>query len=85
MNQFSSQDYRFIKFITRKLIRIPAGNEESSPFSFFYPYEVQIVDYETYLQNLSGGASHAEYKKRQKRKARMRVLGYGYPSEKDED
>jgi uncharacterized protein (TIGR04562 family) len=81
LNQFSSQDYRFIKFITRKLIRVPA-EEGASPFSFFYPYEIQIVDYETYLKNLGGGASHAEYKKRQKRKARMRVLGYGYPSEK---
>ncbi|NQZ01048.1 MAG: TIGR04552 family protein [Bdellovibrionales bacterium] len=85
LNRFSSQDYRFIKFITRSLIRIPMGEGESNPFSFFYPYEVQIVDYETYLQNLSGGASHDEYKKRQKRKARMRVLGYGYPSEKNTD
>lgn len=81
LNQFSSNEYRFIKFITRKLIRIPAEHEGEKGFSFFYPYEIQIVDYETYLQNLSGQANHDEYKKRQRRKARMRVLGFGYPSE----
>lgn len=84
LNPFSSHDYRFIKFITRKLIRVPQEEDEASPFSFFYPCEIQIVDYETYLQNLSGGASHNEYKRRQRRKARMRVLGYDYPSEKVE-
>jgi len=81
LNQFSSRDYRFIKFITRKLIRIPGEDESEKSFSFFYPYEVQIVDYDTFLANLSGQANHDEYKIRQKRKARMRVLGFGYPSE----
>src|SRR5690606_33443886 len=41
-NQFSGSDYKFIKFIARKMISI-----EESPdrrFSFFYPFEVQILD-----------------------------------------
>lgn len=74
LNAFSSQDYRFIKFITRSLVRVPMG-EGLNPLSFFYPYEVQIVDIETYNNNLQGAASHKEYKARQKKRARLRVLG----------
>lgn len=76
LNHFSSQDYRFVKFITRRLVRINIirkGVEKQ--LNFFYPFEVQIVDYETYLQNLSGEASHEKYKARQRLRARLRVLG----------
>lgn len=78
-NHFSSTDYRFIKFITRKLIRVEGPKGEGRPLSFFYPYEVQIVDYETYLANMTGPASHDEYKKRQIRKARHRIFGWESP------
>src|SRR5690606_3384714 len=65
-NSFSSDDYRFIKFITRRLIRVEwdggKRSGQTGTFTFFYPFEVQIVDYETYLGNLSGPASHASYK-----------------------
>lgn len=74
LNTFSSKDYKFIKFITRSLVRVPL--DDGGEFTFFYPYEIQIVDYDTYLKNLSGTASHEEYKKRQKRRARLRVLGF---------
>lgn len=77
-NQFSSKDYRFMKFITRKLIKIDLPTEtpnKSKELNFFYPFEVQIIDYQTYLKNISGDASHEKYKERQKEKARMRVLG----------
>lgn len=80
LNTFSSKDYQFLKFITRSLVHVPLQEGEGN-FSFFYPYEVQIVHYDAYLQNLSGSASHEEYKKRQKRRARMRVLGFGPPGE----
>ncbi|MCB0390469.1 MAG: TIGR04552 family protein [Bdellovibrionales bacterium] len=79
LNLFSSKNYSFVKFITRRLIRIELpqeGNEKNKELNFFYPYEVQIVDYETYLKNLSGEASHEEYKKRQRQRARLRVLGH---------
>lgn len=81
LNTFSSMDYKFIKFITRTLIRVPLA--DGTEFTFFYPYEVQIVDYETYLKNLSGTASHDEYKTRQKRRARLRVLGFESSAEKN--
>ena len=72
-NSFSSEDYKFVKFITRRLIRVEMGER---PLSFFYPFEVQIVDYESFLQNLSGLSSHDEYKKRQRNCARGRILGH---------
>ena len=82
INAFSSHDFRFVKFITRRLVRIEntvtQKNDSSTnraQLSFFYPYEVQIVDYETYLKNTTGAASHELYKKRQVEKARERILG----------
>ena len=71
-NEFSDINYRFIKFISRKLIKIKSKDDK--PLSFFYPFEVQILDYQTYVNNLSGSTHHDEYKKRQYVKARMRVL-----------
>ncbi len=72
LNTFSSKDYQFVKFIARRLVKVNLGDQD---LSFFYPFEVQIVDYETYLKNLTGPSSHAEYKKRQKTRARLRVFG----------
>ena len=72
-NKFSGANYKFLKFITRRLIRVKT--DEGSELSFFYPFEIQIMDYETYLDSLSGETSHEEYKARQKNKARSRVLG----------
>jgi uncharacterized protein (TIGR04562 family) len=71
-NSFSDVGYKFIKFISRKLITIDNSTDE--PFSFFYPFEVQIVDRESHLSNESGKASHAQYKSRQKNAARNRVF-----------
>lgn len=72
-NMFTSRDYRFIKFITRQLVRVTHPDTGKS-FSFFYPYEVQILDYEHFLRSLTGPASHDEYKARQRERARQRVL-----------
>jgi uncharacterized protein (TIGR04562 family) len=68
-NAFSGLDYRSIKFINRR--RISVGED----FSFFYPFEVQIMDHETYLKTLSGPMAHDKYKQRQIEAARKRVLG----------
>lgn len=73
-NNFSSQEYKFIKFICRKLIHVEIDN--SKKFTFFYPFEVQIMDYNTHIKNLSGPSSHDKYKIRQKTKARDRILGF---------
>lgn len=41
---------------------------------FFYPFEVQITDHQSHLQNTQGEASHAEYKKSQLRSAMKRIF-----------
>ena len=41
---------------------------------FFYPFEVQITDYESHLKNTQGEASHQEYKKSQLRSAMKRIF-----------
>lgn len=51
---------------------------DTSPISrdvrFFYPFEVQITDYESHLKNTQGEASHAEYKKAQLKSAMKRIF-----------
>jgi uncharacterized protein (TIGR04562 family) len=74
-NEFSGPEYRFIKFINRKLITVHLGEgERKRPFRFFYPYEIQVMDQDTYTKNLTGPMAHDEYKNRQRKKARARVL-----------
>lgn len=76
LNQFSGPDHRFIKFINRKLITVPIGTGTSERrFRFFYPFEIQIMDEETWQKNLTGPTAHDQYKDRQRRRARERVLG----------
>lgn len=75
-NEFSGADYRFVKFINRKLVSVTVGeNENRQKFRFFYPFEIQVMDYNTYVTNLSGPMAHDEYKARQRKRARERVLG----------
>lgn len=72
-NNFSGEDYRFIKFICRKMIRIqPPGH--SASFNFFFPYEVQIMDQVSHQKILSGPSQHQAYKERQRMAARKRIL-----------
>jgi uncharacterized protein (TIGR04562 family) len=76
LNEFSDPDYRFIKLINRKLVTVSLGEDETKrAFRFFYPFEIQIMDYDTYVRNLSGPMAHDEYKSRQRRRARERVFG----------
>ena len=72
-NFFSGEDYRFIKFISRKLIHVkPFGGKEE--FSFFYPFEVQIMDHSAHQKILSGPSEHQAYKERQRTAARKRLF-----------
>ncbi|KHD87918.1 MAG: hypothetical protein OM95_11635 [Bdellovibrio sp. ArHS] len=72
-NFFSGADYKFIKFISRKLIHIkPQGSKEA--FSFFYPFEVQIMDQAAHEKILSGPSEHQAYKERQRTAARKRLF-----------
>jgi uncharacterized protein (TIGR04562 family) len=51
---------------------------DTSPISrdvrFFYPFEVQLTDYESHLKNTQGEASHVEYKRSQLRSAMKRIF-----------
>lgn len=72
-NFFSGADYKFIKFISRKLIHVmPAGKKEA--FTFFYPFEVQIMDQSAHQSILSGPSEHQAYKERQRSAARKRLF-----------
>lgn len=73
-NNFSSSDYKFIKFITRKLIQIETPIPGREPFAFFYPFEVQIMDKAAHDQILSGPSEHEAYKERQTWAARKRIF-----------
>lgn len=78
-NEQSAMDFKFIKFITRQLIRIsPQGSHQE--FSFFYPFEVQILDEKSYKTALGGPSEHQAYKERQRIAARNRL----YPKEAGE-
>jgi uncharacterized protein (TIGR04552 family) len=72
-NAFSGNDYQFIKFISRKLIRVQVPGQKGD-FSFFYPFEVQIVDRDSHKKILSGPSEHQAYKERQRQAARKRIF-----------
>ncbi len=42
---------------------------------FFYPYEVQLVDFQSFEENEKGKSAHSEYKKSQLQTAMKRVMG----------
>ena len=73
---FTDPDYKFIKFISRKLVRFRIQREgKQEELRFFYPFEVQVMSYEIYLKDMYGSLSHKEYKKRQEKAARVRLFG----------
>ena len=74
-NKFTSKDFKFLKFISRRFLKIDRGPNKD-PLNFFYPFEVQILDEKTHADNEKTQASHAAYKERQRRAARRRVLGF---------
>ena len=74
-NKFTSKDFKFLKFISRRFLKIDRGPNKD-PLNFFYPFEVQILDEKTHKENEGTQASHAAYKERQRRAARRRVLGF---------
>ncbi len=46
-----------------------------SEVKFFFPYEVQILDKDTFIESRSGRASHAVYKARQRYAVKKRLFG----------
>jgi uncharacterized protein (TIGR04562 family) len=75
-NPFSSQDFKYIKFICRKMIQIES-NGPGKTFSFFYPFEVQILNESAYKKMQSGESEHQAYKNRQIEAAKKRLFPDG--------
>lgn len=71
-NDFSGEGYKFIKFISRRLIRVKVNGEIHR---FFYPYEVQVMTQDDYLESIQGDQAHHAYKQRQRVAARRRLFG----------
>ncbi len=42
---------------------------------FFYPFEIQVMDQVSHIENEKGRSAHAEYKKAQQNSAMIRVMG----------
>lgn len=74
-NSFSGADFKYIKFITRKLIRIQTATDRE--FSFFYPFEVQILNKDSFEKMHTGDTKHDAYKNRQIEAARERIFPKG--------
>lgn len=70
-NNFSGEGYKFMKFVSRRLISV---NVNGHKHRFFYPFEVQILTRDAYLESIQSEQAHHEYKKRQKVSARKRLL-----------
>jgi uncharacterized protein (TIGR04562 family) len=71
-NIYSGADYQFIKFICRRLVRIEVAQKQS--FSFFFPFEIQILDKASHAKGSSGPSEHQAYKERQRVAAYKRVF-----------
>ncbi len=73
-NPFSSTSYHSVQLTCRQRIKIRNDNQKS--FAFFFPFELQIMDIESYEKSRQGLASHSEYKKRQRASVRKRILPF---------
>jgi len=89
VNPHSASSYQSLQITVRKMIHLGAGSDiddgarattapgDMAPpdASFFFNYEIQLLDRASLEQTLSGPASHGAYKQRQVATARRRVLG----------
>ena len=73
VNEYSAIHYHSIQFTARQMIRIP--DKALGEIRFFFPFEIQILDQESYQQSREGLASHELYKARQREAVQRRILG----------
>lgn len=73
-NLYSSTQYSSVQFTSRQLITIFDPFDKKKTYQFFFPFEIQILDEESFNETRMGRASHEEYKKIQISAARKRVL-----------
>ena len=73
-NQFSEVSYNSVQITCRQRIKISQPNGQK--LCFYFPFEIQMLDQESYLKSREGLASHSEYKNRQRSAVRKRVLPF---------
>ncbi|HPY15083.1 MAG TPA: TIGR04552 family protein [bacterium] len=73
-NLYSSTLYSSLQLTGRQLITIKDFFKPEIVYRFFFPFEIQILDEESFNESREGRASHEEYKKNQICAARKRVL-----------
>lgn len=73
-NCFSEVSYHSVQITYRQRIKILQPNGKK--LCFFFPFEIQMMDQNSYLKAKEGLASHTEYKKRQRNAIRARVLPF---------
>jgi uncharacterized protein (TIGR04562 family) len=87
-NPHSSSSYQSLQITIRKMIHLPRSAladgghadghgpvSDADTGSFFFSYEIQLLDRASQAEAVSGTASHEAYKQRQVRTACLRVLG----------
>lgn len=73
-NIYSSTLYSSVQLTSRQLIRIKDPFNTNIEYKFFFPFELQILDEDSYIESREGRASHEEYKRNQTTDVRKRVL-----------
>lgn len=73
-NQFSEVSYHSVQMTCRQRIKI--SNKKGKKLCFYFPFEVQMMDQESYYSTREGLASHSEYKNRQRNAVRKRILPF---------
>jgi len=80
-NPHSGADFSSIQVTVRKMIHLQA--EQADPqtagsdydVGFFFTYELQLMDKDSYQRSMTGPSSHDAYKRRQVETGRLRVFG----------
>lgn len=73
-NKYSETSYHSVQITCRQRIKLEDG--QGQRMCFFFPYEIQIMDKDSYQKSRDGLASHEEYKKRQRQAIRKRILPF---------
>ena len=82
-NPFSANDYRSIQITLRKMVHLEEDQSMenhkmrgmANNSDFYFDYEIQLIDMDTWLKTRRGPTSHTAYKDRQVSVARKRVFG----------
>lgn len=73
-NKFSEASYHSVQITCRQRIKVKQPDGEK--FCFYFPFEIQMMDHYSFIKTREGLASHSEYKKRQRKAVRSRVLPF---------